>query len=183
MLEDIEKESRIIIEELFEKISEKSEIRKGSLLVIGCSTSEVIGGNIGKNSSEDVAEAIYKGIREELEKREINLVAQCCEHLNRALVIEREVAEKLGLEIVNAVPQVHAGGSFATIVYKNMKAPVLVEKVKADMGLDIGNTLIGMHLKDVAVPIRLSVSKLYKANITCAYTRHKYIGGERAKYI
>lgn len=183
MLEDIEKESKEIIEDLFEKISEKTEIRNGSLLVIGCSTSEVIGGNIGKNSSEEVAEAIYKGIHKELEKRGIKLVAQCCEHLNRALVMEREVAEKLGLEIVNAVPQVHAGGSFATIVYKNMKTPVLVEKVKADMGLDIGNTLIGMHLKDVVVPIRLSVSNLYKANITCAYTRPKYIGGERAKYI
>lgn len=182
MLEDIEKESKKIIEELFEKVSEKSEIERGSLLVIGCSTSEVIGGDIGKNSSEEVADAIYKGIHEELEKREVELVAQCCEHLNRALVIEREVAEKLGLEIVNAVPQVHAGGSFATVVYKKMKNPVLVEEITANIGLDIGNTLIGMHLKNVAVPIRLSVSKLYKANITCAYTRPKYIGGVRAKY-
>ena len=183
MLEDIEKESKKIIEELFEKISEKTEIRKGSLLVVGCSTSEVIGGNIGKDSSEEVAEAIYKGICKELEKRGVNLVAQCCEHLNRALVVERDVAEKLGLEIVNALPKTHAGGSFPAIVYKNMKTPVLVEKIKADFGLDIGNTLIGMHLKDVAVPVRLSVSKLYKTNITCAYTRPKYIGGARAEYV
>ena len=103
-------------------------------------------------------------------------------HLNRCLVVEKSVAEKMGYEIVCAVPQIHAGGSFATVTYQNMKEPVLVEEVKADYGLDIGETLIGMHLKSVAVPIRLSVNKLYKANIICAYTRHKYIGGERAKY-
>lgn len=183
MLEEIEKESKKIIEELFEKISEKTKIREGSILVIGCSTSEVIGGNIGKNSSEEVAGAIYNGIQKELGKRKVNLAVQCCEHLNRAIVVERDVAEKLSLEIVNAVPQVHAGGSFGVIAYKNMKDPVLVEEIKADFGLDIGDTLIGMHLKRVAVPIRLSTKTLYKANIVCAYTRAKYIGGERAKYL
>ncbi|MBO5397458.1 MAG: TIGR01440 family protein [Clostridia bacterium] len=182
MLAEIEKESKIIIKELFEKIEEKAKIKEGSLLVVGCSTSEVLGGNIGKNSSEDVAKAIYNGIKEELDKRRVNLAAQCCEHLNRCLVVEKSVAEKMGYEIVCAVPQIHAGGSFATVTYKNMKEPVLVEEVKADYGLDIGETLIGMHLKRVTVPIRLSVNKLYKANIICAYTRPKYIGGERAKY-
>ena len=182
MLEEIEKESKQIIEEFFFFFSKKTEIRKGSLLVIGCSTSEVLGGRIGKESSIEVAESIYNGLKNELDRRGIYLASQCCEHLNRALVIEREVAEKICLEIVNAVPQIHAGGSFPVTVYKNMKAPVLVEKVKADFGLDIGDTLIGMHLKKVAVPVRLSTKTLGKANITCAYTRPKYIGGERAKY-
>ena len=182
MLEEIEKESKEIIEEFFEEVSKKTEIRKGSILVVGCSTSEVLGGRIGKESSLDVAESIYNGFKNELDKRGIYLVSQCCEHLNRALVIEREVAERLGLEIVSAVPQMHAGGSFPVTVYKNMKEPVLVEEVKADFGLDIGDTLIGMHLKKVAVPVRLSTKTLGKANLTCAYTRPKYIGGERAKY-
>ncbi len=182
MIEEIEKESKEIIEEFFEEVSKKTEIRKGSILVVGCSTSEVLGGRIGKESSLDVAESIYNGFKNELDRRDIYLASQCCEHLNRALVIEREVAERLGLEIVSAVPQMHAGGSFSVTVYKNMKEPVLVEEVKADFGLDIGDTLIGMHLKKVAVPVRLSTKTLGKANLTCAYTRPKYIGGERAKY-
>ena len=182
MIEEIDKDSQEIIEEFFEEVSKKTEIRKGSILVVGCSTSEVLGGRIGKESSLDVAESIYNGFKNELDKRGIYLVSQCCEHLNRALVIEREVAEKFGLEIVSAVPQMHAGGSFPVTVYKNMKEPVLVEEVKADFGLDIGDTLIGMHLKKVAVPVRLSTKTLGKANLTCAYTRPKYIGGERAKY-
>lgn len=183
MLEEIEKESKKIIEEFFEEVSQKTKVREGSLLVIGCSTSEIVGGHIGKASNLDVAESVYNGVKTELNKRNVELVAQCCEHLNRALVIEREVAEKLGLEIVNAVPQIHAGGSFPVTVYKNMKDPVLVEEVKADFGIDIGDTLIGMHLKRVAVPVRLSTNKLHEAHITCACTRPKYIGGERAKYI
>ena len=182
MIEEIEKESKEIIEEFFEEVSKKTEIRKGSILVVGCSTSEVLGGRIGKESSLDVAESIYNGFKNELDRRDIYLASQCCEHLNRALVIEREVAERLGLEIVSAVPQMHAGGSFPVTVYKNMKEPVLVEEVKADFGLDIGDTLIGMHLKKVAVPVRLSTKTLGKANLTCAYTRPKYIGGVRAKY-
>lgn len=179
MLDKIERDTKIIIEELIEK----AKLKSGSLLVIGCSSSEVIGGSIGKNSSKEVAQKIYETIKPVLEKNKVNLAAQCCEHLNRALVIEKEVAEKLGYEIVNVVPEVHAGGSFATVVYENMKSPVVVEEIKADIGLDIGGTLIGMHLKRVAVPLRLSINKLNEANILCAYTRAKYIGGERAKYL
>lgn len=179
MKEQIERDSRIIIEELIEK----AKLKEGSLLVIGCSSSEVVGGKIGKDSSFESAEIIYKTIKPILEKSKINLVAQCCEHLNRALVIEKEVAEKLGYETVNVIPKIHAGGSFATVVYENMKEPTIIETVKADAGLDIGGTLIGMHLKNVAVPLRLSINKLNKANILCAYTRSKYIGGERAKYL
>lgn len=178
MIEEIKKDTKIIIDELVEK----AHLEEGNFLVIGCSSSEVIGGNIGKDSSIDAAQAIYEVIAPVLKEKNIELAAQCCEHLNRCLVIEKEVAMKRGLEIVNAVPQIHAGGSFATTVYLNMKEPVLVEEIKADAGLDIGNTLIGMHLKRVAVPLRLSINKLYKADIVCAYTRPKYIGGARAKY-
>lgn len=178
MIDEIKKDTQIIIDEIISK----TNLEEGDLFVIGCSSSEVVGGNIGKNSSIEAAEAIYEVIAPVLEKNKIELAVQCCEHLNRALVIEKEVALKRGYEIVRAIPQIHAGGSFATTAYKNMKNPVLVEEIKAEAGLDIGDTLIGMHLKRVAVPLRLSINKLYKANIVCAYTRPKLIGGERAKY-
>ena len=113
-------------------------------------------------------------------KNKIELAVQCCEHLNRTIVVERKNA--CGLDIVNAVPQIHAGGSMATITYQKFKEPVLVEEIKADAGIDIGNTLIGMHLKKVAVPLRLQTKKIGEANVVCARTRPKYIGGERAVY-
>lgn len=177
-LSKLEKDSKKIIEELIKR----ANLTEGKLLVIGCSTSEVVGGQIGKNSNKEVAEVIYKTVSTALQNKKINLAVQCCEHLNRALVVEREVAEKNNFEIVNVVPAVHAGGSLATVAYENMKEPVVVEEIKADAGLDIGGTLIGMHLKRVAVPLRLSENKLMEANIICAYTRPKYIGGERAIY-
>lgn len=179
MLKKIEFDSKKIIEELIEK----SNLKEGNIIVVGCSSSEVVGGNIGKASSKEAAQIIYKTIMPSLEQNKIYLAAQCCEHLNRALVVEKEVAEKFGYEIVNVVPDIHAGGSFATVVYENMKEPVVVEEIKADVGLDIGGTLIGMHLKKVAVPLRLSINKLNEANILCAFTRPKYIGGARAKYL
>ena len=160
-----------------------AKLKKGDIFIVGCSSSEVVGGNIGKASSKEAAEAIYKTIMPILEEKNISLAAQCCEHLNRALVVEKKVAEKFGYEIVNVVPEIHAGGSFATVTYENMKEPVVVEEIKADAGLDIGGTLIGMHLKRVAVPLRLSKNKLNEANILCAFTRPKYIGGSRAKYL
>ena len=100
----------------------------------------------------------------------------------RALVVERDVAEAHGFEIVNAIPQLHAGGSFAMTAWANFKDPVLVETIVADAGLDIGGTLIGMHLRRVAIPVRLSIKKIGEANILCARTRPKYIGGARAVY-
>ena len=178
MEEEIKNNAKIIIQELIEK----ADLKEQNLLVIGCSSSEVVGEKIGKTSNIEVAEITYKTIEPTLKQNKIELAAQCCEHLNRALVVEKDVAIRRGYEIVNAIPQIHAGGAFATTVYKHMKDPVLVEKIKADAGIDIGNTLIGMHLKTVAVPLRLSINKLYKANIVCAYTRPKLIGGERAIY-
>ena len=175
---EIVKQSEIAIDELIEA----SGIKAGQILVDGCSSSEIVGSKIGKGSSFEAARATFEVIYKKLTEKGIYLAAQCCEHLNRAIVIEEEAAEKYGLEIVAAVPQPKAGGSFATLTYENLKSPVLVESVKAHAGIDIGGTLIGMHLKAVAVPVRLSISKIGEANILCARTRPKYIGGERAKY-
>lgn len=178
MLSNITSEAKKAINELIEI----SGIKSGELLVIGCSSSEIMGGNIGKASSMDAAKAVFDGIYPILKEKGIYLAAQCCEHLNRALILEQDAAEKFGYETVNVCPQTKAGGSFATTVWQNMNCPVAVEHVKAAAGLDIGNTLIGMHLKEVAVPIRLSIDKIGKAPIVCARTRPKFIGGERAVY-
>lgn len=155
---------------------------KGSVLVVGCSTSEIMGDKIGSNSNYDVGSDVFAGIYKAACEAGIYIAAQCCEHLNRALIVEREIALRDRLEIVNAVPMPKAGGSFATACYKNLKDPVCVEKIKCDLGIDIGGTLIGMHLKDVAVPIRLTVSKIGEASIICARTRPKFIGGSRTSY-
>ena len=178
MLEKIKNDAKIAITELLEA----SSLNKGDILVIGCSSSEMIGGTIGKNSAPEAANALLDAIYPILSQKGIFLAAQCCEHLNRALILERECAEKYRLDEVCAVPQPKAGGSFATAVYNKMKDPVAVESIKAHAGIDIGSTLIGMHLKAVAVPVRLSVSKIGEAYIVCARTRPKFIGGERTVY-
>lgn len=175
---DIRCEAEAIVSELIEK----ANLKKGDLLVVGCSSSEIVGEHIGKGSSLESAEAVFAGLYPVLKKQGIYLAAQCCEHLNRALIMEKECAEKRGLEIVNVVPQPKAGGSFATTAYKNFECPVAVEFVKADAGLDIGQTLIGMHLKHVAVPVRLSRKTIGSAIISAARTRAKFIGGSRAIY-
>ena len=164
------------------ELLEESKLKKGDILVIGCSTSEVGGASIGSFSSPELAEVVFGGIYQATEESEVYLVAQCCEHLNRALILERECAEKYGYEIVNVVPQPKAGGSFATAAYKAFESPVAVEHVKAHAGMDIGDTLIGMHLRDVAVPVRIRTSQIGDAHVVCAPTRAKYIGGNRAAY-
>ena len=178
MLSNIKKQAKQAVTELIEI----SGIKSGDILVIGCSSSEIMGGDIGKASSMDAAKAVFDGIYPILKGKGIYLAAQCCEHLNRAIIIEQAAAEKFNLEIVNVMPQPKAGGSFATTVWQNMEHPVAVEHIKASAGLDIGNTLIGMHLKEVAVPVRLSINKIGKAPIVCARTRPKFIGGDRAHY-
>lgn len=157
-------------------------LRPGDVLVVGCSSSEIIGQHIGKNSSLEAAEAVVAGLLPALRERGVYLAAQCCEHLNRALIIEAAAAERYGWEPVTVVPHPHAGGSFATTVWKNLDSPVAVEAIRAHAGMDIGDTLIGMHLKTVAVPVRLSVRRIGEANLVCARTRPKYIGGPRARY-
>lgn len=159
-----------------------AKLNPGQIFVVGCSTSEVGGAGIGTFSSPELAEVVFEGIYQATNESDVYLAAQCCEHLNRALIIEDAAAEKYGYELVNVIPQPKAGGSFATAAYKNFKQPVAVEHIKAHAGMDIGDTLIGMHLKDVAVPVRISVKTIGEAHLVCARTRAKFIGGERAVY-
>lgn len=178
MFKEIQKNAAVAVNELIEVAG----LKAGDLLVVGCSSSEIVGGKIGKNSSLESAEAVFGAIYPILKEKGIYLAAQCCEHLNRAVIIEEECAKARGYEIVSVIPQPKAGGSFATTAYKNFQAPVAVEEIRADAGIDVGGTLIGMHLKRVAVPVRLSVNKIGEANIICARTRPKFIGGCRAVY-
>lgn len=175
--EEIRKQAKTAASELVET----AKLKQGDILIVGCSSSEVVGLHIGKGSDINAAGAIYEGIQSVLQPKGIYLAAQCCEHLNRAVIVEKE-ALLPGTEIVNVVPQPHAGGSFAMTVYQNAKCPVAVEEIKADAGMDIGRTLIGMHLKKVAVPVRLSLDKIGEAVLICARTRPKFIGGSRAVY-
>lgn len=175
---NIRSEAAAAIRELIDT----ANLREGQLVVIGCSSSEIVGQKIGKGSTPEAAKAVVDAILPVLHEHGLQLAAQCCEHLNRALIVERAVAEQRGYEIVCVKPQPKAGGSFATAVYDAMNDPVAVEFVKADAGLDIGNTMIGMHLKHVAVPLRLSVKKIGEAAVNAARTRPKLIGGVRAVY-
>ena len=178
MLQKIRLETKKAISELIEKAG----VTSGRILVVGCSSSEVLGEAIGSHSSTETADIIFSEIYSACKEKGIFLAAQCCEHLNRALIIERAGAEKLGLEPVNVVPFPKAGGSFATAAYAAFEDPVAVENIAADAGMDIGDTLIGMHLKKVAVPLRLSVTHIGQAHVVCARVRPKFIGGERAHY-
>lgn len=164
------------------EILEVANLEAHDLFVVGCSTSEVGGAGIGTFSSPELAEVVFGGIYQATQEAGVYLAAQCCEHLNRALIIEKEAAKLYGLETVNVVPQPKAGGSFATAAYKAFEHPTAVEHIRAHAGMDIGDTLIGMHLKDVAVPVRIRTSQIGDAHVVCARTRAKYIGGERAIY-
>jgi len=164
------------------ELLECAALRAGDILVIGCSSSEIMGERIGKGSSMEAARAVFEGVYPLLCEKGIYLAAQCCEHLNRALIIEEEAAEIYGYDIVNARPHAHAGGSFATTAWESFRRPVAVERIRAKAGMDIGDTLIGMHLKEVAVPVRLNVRRIGEANLVCARSRAKFIGGERALY-
>ncbi len=176
--EDIRQQAKTAAEELVKT----ARLKKGDIFVVGCSSSEIMGQRIGKGSDINAAQAVYEGVMSVLEPKGIFLAAQCCEHLNRALVVEREAAEKYMLDEVCVRPMPKAGGSFGTAVYDHMKDPVMVEHIRAHAGMDIGCTLIGMHLKEVAVPLRLSVKHIGDALVTAAYTRPKLIGGVRAHY-
>ena len=178
MYEEIRNQTKKIIDELLAE----AKLKKGDIFVVGCSSSEILGQRIGKGSSPEAANAVFDVIYSTLKENGVWLAAQCCEHLNRAIIIERECAEKYGYEIVNVKPQPKAGGSFATAAYNNFESPVAIEEVSANAGMDIGGTLIGMHLKRVAVPVRVSESRIGEANVLCARTRPKFIGGSRAIY-
>ena len=162
------------------ELCEKANLKAGHSVVVGCSTSEITGHHIGTFSKAEIGGAVFTGLYHVFSKRGIYLAAQCCEHLNRAIIIEREAAKDY--TIVNAVPIPEAGGAFATAAYEGFIDPVALETFRADAGIDIGGTLIGMHLKRVAVPIRLSTKSIGQAHIITARTRPPLIGGNRAIY-
>ena len=165
------------------EIIQTAKLRPGDILVVGCSSSEAAGRKIGSDSNEDIGRALFTGIWEEAKKAQVYLAAQCCEHLNRALILEEAAAGAYALPPVNVVPQKKAGGSFATAAYASFDRPVAVEEMHCPKaGLDIGDTLIGMHMDKVCVPVRLSMRKLGEANLVACRVRPKFIGGERALY-
>ena len=164
------------------ELLEVAKLEEGALFVVGCSSSEIVGGQIGHASSLEAAQAVFAGIYPLLRERGIWLAAQCCEHLNRALILEEACARQYGYDPVWVVPQPKAGGCFATTAWRNFEKPVAVEHIRAHAGLDIGGTLIGMHLRDVAVPVRLSLDHIGQAILLSARTRPKLIGGSRAVY-
>ena len=178
MYEEIKEQVRTALEELLKAAA----LKEGDIFVVGCSSSEIVGARIGTGSNVEAANAVFEAVYPVLREKGIYLAAQCCEHLNRAIILEQEAAEKYRLPIVNAVPQPKAGGSFATAAYRGFEHPAAVEEVPAKAGMDIGDTLIGMHLVPVAVPVRISVRRVGQANLVCARTRPRYIGGERAHY-
>ncbi|MBQ1371720.1 MAG: TIGR01440 family protein [Oscillospiraceae bacterium] len=176
-------EIRSTAESAVRELLEQAHMKPGEIFVVGCSSSEILGNRIGKGSSPEAAAAVFEGIYPVLKERGIFLAAQCCEHLNRALILERAAAEKYGYEPVNVCPWEHGGGSFATVCFQRFNEPVAVEHIRAHAGMDIGDTLIGMHLRDVAVPVRISFKRIGQASLVCARTRAKFIGGERARYL
>ena len=162
------------------ELCEKANLKEGSIVVVGCSTSEVIGAKIGTNSSPVTAGEIFRALHDYTQSHGLYLAIQCCEHLNRAIITERKAVPFA--EPVNVVPQPKAGGSLATCAWAGFSDPVAVEEIRADAGMDIGFTLIGMHLKKVAVPLRLENNKIGEAMVLAARTRPKFIGGVRAVY-
>ena len=162
------------------QLAQAARLHKGQIVVVGCSTSEVVGHNVGSWSTPDVANAIFEGLNSVFAPMGVYIAAQCCEHLNRALIVEHEAVPNG--EIVNVMPQPKAGSSFATAAYHSFRHPVALEEIRADAGLDIGGTLIGMHLKKVAVPVRLQQNHIGQAILLAARVRPKFIGGERAIY-
>lgn len=175
---EIQTQTRLILTELLQA----AHLQPHSIVVVGCSSSEVSNTKIGTHSDPQIGKIIFSVLHEELSKHQLYLAAQCCEHLNRALIMEQEAAAHYGYEPVNVVPQLKAGGSFATSAYRGFSHPVAVEHIQAHAGIDIGDTLIGMHLKAVAVPFRPSINHIGCAHVVCARTRLKFIGGERACY-
>ncbi|MCD8509792.1 MAG: TIGR01440 family protein [Bacillus sp. (in: Bacteria)] len=170
------------LRQALQDLQQAANLEEGQLLVIGTSTSEVMGKHIGSSGTKEVAESLWSVFQEFREKTGVSLAFQCCEHINRALVVEKEVAQFHRLEEVSVIPVTKAGGSMPSLAYEKMNRPVVVEAIQADAGIDIGDTFIGMHLKKVAVPVRSTVKQVGEAHLTMAKTRPKLIGGERAVY-
>ncbi|MCP5425203.1 MAG: TIGR01440 family protein [Gammaproteobacteria bacterium] len=171
------------METVVAEVAEIAQLGEGSLLVIGCSTSEIMGKPIGKAGDMDIADALYRGIETVRRQFGFSLAFQCCEHLNRALVVERATQRYRALQEVSVVPVPGAGGAMAAYAYRQLHDPVVVETLQADAGIDIGDTLIGMQVRPVAVPIRPSIRTLGAAHVNAARSRPKLIGGARAVYM
>lgn len=179
----IEKEQLIHeLTTITQEVLAKAQLKAGDIFVLGCSTSEIAGGVIGKNSSQEIGEWVVETLLAILSEQQIFLAVQGCEHLNRALVVERAAQERYNLEEVAVVPQLHAGGACSVAAFRYFTEPVEVEHLVAKAGIDLGDTSIGMHIKHVQVPIRPSIRELGGAHVTALYSRPKYIGGPRAKY-
>ena len=178
-LDMIERQTRQAMEELVKELDYPPD----SIFLLGCSTSEISGKRIGKASNREIGEVVVGVVSELISEKGLALAVQSCEHINRAIVIEREVALKNNYEIVNVVPADHAGGACAISAYGNMKDPAVIEFVHAVAGIDIGDTFIGMHINHVAVPVRLSVKEIGFAHVTAAKSRPKLIGGARAQHL
>lgn len=182
ILGEIQMENELYLQAkaVMEELCQEAKLKTGDIVVVGCSTSEIIGSSIGTNSSPETAKVVFEGLYEYTSEKGLYLAVQCCEHLNRAIIVEKEAVPFA--DTVNVIPQPKAGGSMATQAYAHFKNPVAVEEIKADAGIDIGFTLIGMHLKKVAVPIRLENNRIGEAMVVAARTRPKFIGGARAVY-
>lgn len=179
----MEKETLIQeLSQMVEEILEAADLKAGNTFVLGCSTSEILGGIIGKNPSKEIGEWIITTLKTILDPQGISLAVQGCEHLNRALVVERRIAEKKNWEIVSVLPSLHAGGACSVAAFKYFEDPVEVESVIGQAGIDIGDTSIGMHIKHVQVPVRPTKKELGHAHVTALRSRPKYIGGPRAAY-
>lgn len=178
MYEEITSQARQAVTELLEQ----AKLRPGKILVIGCSSSEMVGGRIGKDSSLEAAQAAFAGIYPVLQAAGIHLAVQCCEHLNRAIVMEKRVLRERNLTQVRAIPQPKAGGSVPAAAWRLLEQPALAMNVQADAAIDVGDTLVGMHIRPVAVPLRIGRSRVGQANLVMAYSRLPYIGGSRAVY-
>jgi uncharacterized protein (TIGR01440 family) len=170
------------LEEIINDILHQTQMSNGEIFILGCSTSEIVGGVIGKNSNKEIGEWIISTFKRILDPLGIYLAVQGCEHINRSLAVERKLAEVLQLPIVNVIPVLHAGGACSVAAYEQFDHPVQVENITADVGIDIGDTAIGMHVKHVQVPIRPIIKQLGNAHVTALYSRPKYIGGPRAQY-
>ena len=180
MLEQVRNEAKAAALE----ICQVAKLRKGQILVVGCSTSEVTGHKVGSYSSPELGQAIYDGIQEALQPQGIYLAAQCCEHLNRALVMEQKVLDERRLTQVNVMPVPKAGGSTGAAAYLRFEEPAVAMAIQAEAAIDVGDTLVGMHIRPVAVPLRMPQEnyKVGEAHVVMAYSRLPYIGGERAQY-
>ncbi|WP_442895998.1 TIGR01440 family protein [Enterococcus sp. CSURQ0835] len=182
MIEIEEKQLRKDLTTIVDDVLAVANLKKGDVFVLGCTTSEIVGGTIGKNSSQEVGRWVVETLCEILDPQGISLAVQGCEHINRALAVERAVAESKGFEIVSVKPALHAGGSCSIAAFEQFSDPVEVEHITAQAGIDIGDTSIGMHVKHVQVPVRPSIKELGGAHVTALRSRPKYIGGPRATY-